>query len=86
MLTKFKLYLSTINIWELVLGLSIEILLRIGLIWVWNFIFSAELNKFLFGTEQLGYIRGIILITVVGILCAARKENSLVNNFYNKER
>lgn len=83
MLLKFKLFLSQIDPWPTILGLSIEFLLRILLIFIWNWIFSTNTNQFLFGEDQLGYLKGFVLISLVFILFPSNK-SSVFNQINTK--
>lgn len=78
MLQKFKLMLSVVKFWEIVFYFCIETLLRVGCVFVWNFCFSAEFNKFLFGTEKLGYLVGVIIVSI--ILFLTRNHTEVFNN------
>ncbi len=50
------------------LGLAIyatELTFRVGLVLVWNLIFSIRVNQILFGTDSLALIKGLLLISIL---------------------
>ena len=55
-----KLYLTSV-----VLYFAVEILARVGLVYIWNWLFKGgALNWTLFGVEQVGLWKGFVFITI----------------------
>jgi len=52
-----------------VIGVIADILFSTALVFLWNWLFSDSLNLFLFGTEKLSVLKGVItLITLQLVL------------------
>lgn len=83
-------YASTsIAVGKLISGLKwlcLELSLRIGAVYLWNWIVSVELNKFLFGEEKLDLLKGVISVSVLLFLNALSKQALITNNITNREK
>lgn len=67
MLKRFKQLFLSPDLWNFVTKVLIEIGIRSGTVYCWNWIVSKELNIKLFGTPQLGVIQGMVLLTIIHI-------------------
>ncbi len=62
-----KLSLSSSWTWKVVAGICIRILIMIGTVYLWNWVFSEQFNTFVFGTKALGVMKGVSLISTIDI-------------------
>ena len=59
---KYKAILINSKLWKLLTVISFEVLFAIGAVYLWNWIISNEVNRLIFGTPELGVLKGVILI------------------------
>ena len=55
---KLLVYKWLIYIFSILLDVS----LRLLYVWLWNAVTGDKLNEFLFGTPQLGYLKGMVIL------------------------
>lgn len=74
MLKRYSGLFSNIRLWEWILLISIELILRIAIVFLWNYLFSQKLNIFLFDQPQLSYFKGIILVSLILFLAQSKSD------------
>lgn len=62
--------------WEFLATTCLRFLVMVGMVYLWNWLFSAELNKFLFGSVELQMIKGVTLFTVIDITIGLFKDQT----------
>jgi hypothetical protein len=67
LLLLLRVSLSSSWTWKVVAGICIRILIMIGTVYLWNWVFSEQFNTFVFGTKTLGVMKGVSLITTLDI-------------------
>lgn len=64
LLEKYKL--STKSVIMLIVALlASEVCVRLGIILLWNWIVSIDVNCLIFGTEKLGLLKGLVSLSVL---------------------
>ena len=59
----------------------VELALRCALIIAWNYIVTSKLNLIAFGTEDLGFIRGLALLLIVQVIFSGKNHyQDYINN------
>lgn len=64
----------------LLLALLVKFSILISIIFVWNYIFSKEVNCFLFGTEKLQVLKGFGIYYIVDALIATNRYSPFKQN------
>ncbi len=50
-----------------------EITFRLGLVLVWNWIISPEFNRILFGSNELGLWKGLVIVSIAQYFLVPRQ-------------
>jgi predicted transporter len=72
---KYKRLLTNSELWGFITVMLVEVLFAIGAVCLWNWVFSKEVNMALFGTTELGILKGVILIVFLDVTNKLLKDN-----------
>lgn len=73
---KFKT-INKLRLFAWLAGVSLEMALRVSIVKVWNWIVSEDFNMLIFGEDQLGYMKGLVAVTL--LLIFFNKSNPILS-------
>lgn len=67
MLKRFKQIVLKPSLWAFLSKVLLELAVRTGTVYCWNWIVTDGVNMTLFGEPKLGVIKGVILLSIIYI-------------------